>query len=84
LSTPHGRRGWYFEAFESDSPAWRRVRVPASEIPRISSEFLAAELAALGEWAYKAEYCCEFGANTASVFTPAELENLIRPEVEIW
>lgn len=45
LTTPHGARGWFYEAWR-DGTGWERTRVPASEVPRISAEFLADERAA--------------------------------------
>ena len=84
LSTPAGRRGWWYSAWEDGGSAYERYRVPASEVSRISAEFLTAERAALGEWAYMSEYECAFESNTAAVFTPADLANLIHPEVEPW
>ncbi|MGC1590781.1 MAG: hypothetical protein WA770_11755 [Pseudolabrys sp.] len=34
LTTPAGKRGWFYEAWIGDSP-WYRVKVPASMCPRI-------------------------------------------------
>ena len=42
LSTPHGRRGVFFEAWDHGTE-WKRYRVPATECPRISPEFLEEE-----------------------------------------
>src|SRR5262245_50606492 len=59
LTTPAGKRGWFYEAWISDSP-WHRVRVPASMCPRISKEFLAEELRELGQSRFSEEYELEF------------------------
>src|SRR5258706_7272789 len=39
LSTPAGKRGFFFELWHNSDPTWHRVRVPASECPRITKEF---------------------------------------------
>src|SRR5205823_11868612 len=39
LSTPRGKRGWFYSAWTDGSPAWHRVQVRATECPRISPEF---------------------------------------------
>jgi hypothetical protein len=67
LSTPAGRRGWYYESWVGDGD-WVRVRVPASECPRISKEFLEEELAALGPQRYSEEYELAFLDADTSVF----------------
>src|SRR5262249_5363055 len=48
LSTPAGTAGWFFERWHDGDPSWLRVKVPASECPRISKEFLAEQLRELG------------------------------------
>jgi len=68
LSTPFGRRGWFFEEWESDR-AWHRVKVTAHDCSRISSRFLEEERRALGEWWYSQEYLCEFRDAIDSVFS---------------
>src|SRR5690606_7363027 len=42
LSTPAGRRGWFFQQWEHGE-GWRRTRITAEDVPRISPEFLADE-----------------------------------------
>ena len=59
LTTPAGKRGWFYEAWISDSP-WHRVKVPASMCPRISQEFLDEELRELGASRFSEEYQLEF------------------------
>ena len=67
LSTPFGRRGWWFEAWRGQEP-WYRVEVPASACPRISPQFLAEEQRALGPWWFQQEYMCQFGETTDQLF----------------
>jgi hypothetical protein len=59
LSTPYGRRGVFFEEW-TKGRGWERYEVPASQVPRISEEFLEEERRTLGEWWYRQEYQCSF------------------------
>ena len=80
LSTPFGRRGWWFEAWTGHE-VWQRVEVPATMCPRISREFLAEEEAALGPWAYRQEYCCQFSETLDQLFSHDVVTAAITPEV---
>src|SRR5262249_39600343 len=68
LSTPWGKRGFYFEAWHGANPR-HRVRVEASQCPRISAEFLEEERQALGERWFRQEYGCSFEDVIDSVFS---------------
>lgn len=48
LSSPFGRRGFFFEEWANGGPAWERYEVPATMIPRIPAAFLEEERRALG------------------------------------
>jgi hypothetical protein len=67
LSTPWGRRGWFFETWHGKEE-WQRVRIPAQECPRISKEFLAQERLAIGDRWFEQEYECRFLDTINSVF----------------
>jgi len=67
LSTPAGKRGWYYESW-INGDGWDRVQVKADECPRITKEFLADELEALGPMRFAQEYQCEFIDSETSVF----------------
>lgn len=77
LSTPYGRRGFFYQEFRADeereargeAPLWRRFVVPVSEVPRISEEFLAEERATHPEWWYRQEYEVSFEEIENSVFS---------------
>src|SRR5262249_20497556 len=59
LSTPFGRRGWFFDSWQSGEP-WRRVKITADQCQRITPEFLAEERRSIGERWFAQEYGCEF------------------------
>jgi len=68
MSTPFGKRGWFYEAWEHGGDAWERVRIDATQCPRISAGFLLEERQALGDLAYRSEYLCEFSDTDSQVF----------------
>jgi hypothetical protein len=68
LSTPYGKRGVFFEEWESETASWERYEVPAADCPRISKAFLEEEQASLPQRIYQQEYCCEFVETEDQVF----------------
>jgi hypothetical protein len=74
LSTPFGRRGVFFDTWESGDPAWERIRARASECPRISGEFLAEQRRLLGPRWYAQEYESEFVEAEGQLFSAESIE----------
>jgi hypothetical protein len=70
LSTPYGKRGFFYDAWARGGDDWQRIEVPAERIPRITVDFLAEERRALGESWFRQEYGCSFEA----------LEGLVYPD----
>jgi len=83
LSTPHGTRGFFYEAWRGDE-AWERVEVPATTCPRIAHAFLAEEKRTMGDWWYQQEYCCTFSESETQAFGAEDVERAFREEVEPW
>jgi len=85
LSTPAGKRGWFYEAWTGGSADWHRVRVPASECPRITAEFLAEELKELGAQRFSEEYELAFLEPDEAVFPTAIVDAAFVPEIRpLW
>lgn len=98
LSTPFGKRGWFYEEWERknlDSPfpenAWRheagsceRFRVPAYLCPRLTREFLRDERKAIGGRWYRQEYECSFEAAMDAVFDPEDVRAAVANDLEPW
>lgn len=82
LSTPFGRRGFFFEEFENGGPAWDRVRVTADQCPRIPADFLEEERRALGPRWFNQEYHCSFEDAVDAVFSQADIAAAMRPDVK--
>jgi hypothetical protein len=84
LSTPAGKRGFFFEAWTGTGD-WTRVRVAADQCPRISKEFLAEELKELGPMRFSEEYQLEFRDDNESVFPSDLIERAFSAEVQpLW
>jgi Terminase large subunit, T4likevirus-type, N-terminal len=83
LSTPFGTRGWWYEAWRS-AETWERYRVPATECPRISREFLDEERRAMGDWWFRQEYGCDFLDAESQLFSTDDIERAFAEEVEPW
>lgn len=80
LSTPFGKRGFFYETWMNGGPAWHRELVPATMIPRIPRDFLEEERRALGFW-YAQEYECVFMDTQAQLFSTEDIAAAVRPEV---
>ncbi|WP_449245625.1 terminase large subunit domain-containing protein [Desulfobacca acetoxidans] len=72
LSTPAGKRGWFYHCYTEGGDQWQRYTIPATQCPRISADFLAAEQRSLPAAWFRAEYFCEFGEAANQLF-PAHL-----------
>jgi hypothetical protein len=86
LTTPNGKRGFFYEAWHSGDPTWHRVRVSADQCPRISKEFLEEELRELGPTRFSEEYQLEFVDNAQAAFNSAIIEALFDDHSvrELW
>jgi hypothetical protein len=69
LSTPFGKRGFFFRECTEGGPGWERVKVTAHECPRIDPAWLAEERARIGDWWFAQEYLCEFVETDDQVFS---------------
>jgi hypothetical protein len=82
MSTPFGKRGHFYEEWSNDY-GWKRISIPATECPRITSDFLEQERNSLGEWWYQQEYMCKFVEAEDQFFNYDEimeaLDDVIKP-----
>jgi hypothetical protein len=81
MSTPFGKRGFFWEAWNGGGTEWVRVRVPADECPRIPHDFLEEERKTMGERYFRQEYLCEFVDSVSGVFDRDLVERAITDEV---
>jgi len=60
MSTPFGKRGFFWETWKSQDKRWSRYTVKAADCKHIPAEFLEEERVALGPLWYQQEYECAF------------------------
>lgn len=82
LSTPFGRRGFFFEEWENGGKDWQRVKITAYQCPRISREWLERERKLIGDWWFRQEYLCEFVETDDQVFSFEDIHAAIDPNLE--
>lgn len=88
LTTPFGRRGWFFKEWEGkeddeekddregkeENEEWNRIAIKAADCPRIKAKFLAKEKAAIGERWFRQEYEISFEDTIAALFSYEDLQ----------
>lgn len=82
MSTPFGKRGHFYEAWEHGGDAWERVKVTADQNPRIDKRFLEEEKKAMGEWWFMQEYMCEFMDAIDSIFSYEKIMAALSDEIK--
>ena len=69
LSTPLGKRGWFYDIWHDQQSEWERVRVTADDCPRIAPKFLEEQKRSLGDRWFRQEYLCSFEGAIDQVFS---------------
>ena len=70
----------YWEEWERGA-GWERIKVPATECPRIPREFLAEERRSMGERVFRQEYLCEFGDLREGVFNMDSVKRAFKSDI---
>ena len=81
LTTPFGKRGWFYEEWTGTND-WERTRITANDCPRISKEFLEEERASMPDIYFKQEYMCEFCETAMQFFGFDEIQAAYDDSVE--
>ena len=82
MSTPAGKRGFFYELFNDDDEAWQRIELKAVDCPRIPAEFLEEEKEKMPPWHYEQEYECVFADSADAVFDTSFIEEAFTNEFE--
>jgi hypothetical protein len=82
MSTPFGKRGFFYETWANGGKEWERFRAPATECGRIRKAFLEEERATMGERCFRQEYLCEFEDAVSGVFARELVEGAITDEIK--
>jgi hypothetical protein len=85
VSTPNGRRGFFYREMTQTGPGWFRHTGPVTECggSRIPQEFLDEEKAR-GDTYYRQEYLCEFIETGKYLFDEQLLHQIVRKEAEAF
>ncbi len=81
LSTPFGKRGFFYEEWTGEN-RWQRTKVKATDCPRIPAEFLEEERRALGERWFNQEYMVSFEDAIDAVFSEASIEAALNNDLK--
>jgi hypothetical protein len=81
LSTPFGKRGWFYREW-TEGQGWQRHTITALQCPRISTEFLEEERRSMPDSWFRAEYMCEFTEAIDSVFSYEQVMGAVAEDVE--
>ena len=81
MSTPRGKRGFFYRVWANDGEEWKKVIVPATECPRIRPEFLEWQKTEMGEDWFGQEYLCQFVDVEDTLFDRDVLTQAVRSDV---
>jgi hypothetical protein len=89
LSTPHGRRGRFWEWWEESDGSWEKINARAADCVRISPASLQEQRATLGERVYMQEFENVFLDSDDSVFSHDSIQRLFVDDVadggrDVW
>jgi hypothetical protein len=72
LSTPYGRRGFFYEAWTGKGN-WKRVKRTVDQCPRVDPAWLAEQRLLMTDSEFKQEYMCEFGEIAGAYFSEQQI-----------
>lgn len=85
MSTPYGKRGFFYEMWEHGGDEWMRMRAPVTECPRISKESVERQRSMMTAAWFAQEYMCTFVDGTSGVFDRDVVEGAIdEDEDPLW
>src|SRR5206468_1062449 len=82
ISTPFGRRGFFYQTWVEGGANWHRVKVPATQCPRIRPENLERDRKTMGDRWFRQEYLCEFADNQEQLFPEELVRKTIRYDIQ--
>ena len=83
-STPMGKRGAYYRAWQFGGPEWFRVFGPVDETTKISKALLEAERARGGDDHVDQEFFCMFLDRDSHLFGEDSLQPVFSQDLESW
>jgi len=83
LSTPFGRRGFFFESYQQRAE-WYYVEAPATACARIPASFLAEQRKKTNALLYAQEWECQFNNSERGAFREEDIHAAIQEEEWSW
>jgi len=81
LSTPCGKRGFFFREWE-EGQDWLKIKITADRCPRIPKAFLEQERRDIGERWFAQEYLCSFEESNAALFAYDVIQRALCDDIE--
>lgn len=81
VSSAYAKMGFFYDEF-TGSNRWERIKVKATECPRISAAFLEEERQAMGDLFFDREYNCVFSEATDAVFRDSDIQAALTDDLE--
>lgn len=82
LSTPFGKRGFFYEIWEKGDSSWEKIKITVDDCPRIPKEFVEEERANLPTNWFLQEYYGEFLDVEDQIFSTDEIEAMYDENAE--
>ncbi len=82
LSTPFGKRGFFYDVWANGAGDWHRTRITAQECPRISREWLENERRTIPEFWFKQEFECQFVETSDQLFSHDDIAAIFSNDVQ--
>jgi hypothetical protein len=82
LSTPFGKRGFFYDVWATGGADWMRTKITGDQCPRIAPEWLERERQAMPDFWFRQEFLCEFVESVDSVFSFDEVQATLSDTLE--
>lgn len=82
LSTPNGRKGFFYRAWTNTAEAWTKVLGPATECPRIPKSELDANRQGMTASVFAREFLCRFEEGDWAFFSGDSIEKAVQKDLE--
>lgn len=82
MSTPFGKRGFFYEEWANGGSDWQRIAVDATQCPRFTAEQLDQQRRSMGDLAYQQEFCCNFVDTSTQTFSSDAIMRAFSDDVQ--
>jgi hypothetical protein len=82
LSTPLGKRGFFYESWKAHNPGWTRIHAPVTSNPRIPPDRVDDERRNLPASRFNQDYMCEFLQSDDAIFREDDIQAIFRSDIE--